>query len=210
MSIRTPDRSEILADAVMHVLGAALGLAGVGFLVPRIIHAMAAGAAIALALYAIGLLAMLGFSAAYNLSAPSRRREWLRRFDHAAIFIMIAGTYSPLTIGRVSGAWSAWLAAAVWLIAILGAGLKLAFPRRYDRLAVVAYLLLGWLGIVAIGPLLRSMPVTALLLLGIGGVLYSGGVVFHLWQRLRFQNAVWHGFVLAGAACHYAAVLLVT
>ncbi len=167
------DRAEIAADAVVHILGVLLGIVGAGFLLPRIAQATTANAAIALVLYIIGLLAMLGCSATYNLWPPTPRRELLRRFDHAAIFLMIAGTYSPFTLGHIAGSWSIYLAVAVWAIALLGGWLKLAFPRRFERLAIAAYLALGWLGVLAIGPMVRTMPGAVLILIGVGGVLYS-------------------------------------
>jgi hemolysin III len=101
------------------------------------------------------------------------------------------------------------LAIAVWAIALLGVVGKLAFPRRFDRLAIAVYLALGWAGVLAIGPLIDSTPMAALILLTVGGAIYSAGIAFHVWDRLRFHNAIWHGFVLAAAACHYAAILLI-
>ncbi|MEO8557651.1 MAG: hemolysin III family protein [Rhodospirillales bacterium] len=210
MTARIIDRHELFADAAIHVLGVAMGVVGAAVLVPRIVQASSFMAGLSIVLYIFGLLAMLSFSAAYNLWPASPRREWLRRLDHSAIFLMIAGTYSPLTLGRVAGAWSLWLAAAVWAIALAGVWLKLNFPRRFDRLAIVLYLALGWLGIFAIGPLLDTMPTAALILVAVGGAIYSAGVAFHVWERLRFHNAIWHGFVLAAAACHYAAIVLIT
>jgi hemolysin III len=203
------DRREFVADGMVHAVGVTVGLVGAALLVPRIVAASSVGGAVAVGLYALGLLAMLGFSAAYNLWRPSRLRDWLRRFDHAAIFVMIAGTYSPLTFGHVAGAWAMRLGLAVWAVALLGVAMKLAYPHRFERLAIALYLALGWLGLLAIGPLMRTLPMATLILLLVGGVIYSAGVVFHLWRGLRFQNAIWHGFVLAAAGCHYAAILLV-
>jgi len=210
MTARAIDRHELLADGAVHAAGVALGLVGAAFLGPRIVYAPTFSAGFSIVLYIAGLLAMLSFSAAYNLWPQSPRREWLRRLDHAAIFVMIAGTYSPLTLGRVVGTWSIWLAASVWAIALLGVYLKLAFPRRFDRLAIAIYLALGWLGVLAIGPLIDTTPLAVLILLGVGGVIYSAGVAFHVWDRLRYHNAIWHGFVVAAAGCHYAAILLIT
>jgi len=133
---------------------------------------------------------------------------FLRRCDHAAIFVMIAGTYTPFTLLRLDGAWSWGLTSAVWLIAAIGMLMKLS-PRCDLRFASAApYLLLGWLGLVAIDPLFRSLGWETLGLIGLGGALYTIGVLFHIWDKLPFHNAIWHAFVLAAAAVHYAAVVM--
>ena len=204
---RASSAGELLADRSIHGLGVAAGALGSLALVSIAAEARGAGGLIPIAIYAVGLLAMLSFSAAYNLTPPSPRRAWLRRWDHAAIFVMIAGTYTPFTVDRLTGAWSILLTALVWILALAGALMKLFNPRRLERASVALYLALGWIGIVAAKPLLATLDMPTLALLGAGGLLYSFGTLFHLWRRLPFQNAIWHGFVLSAAACHYAAVL---
>jgi hemolysin III len=201
------DRGELVADGVIHAIGICFGL--IGAVVIIVIAARAAqGVAIeSVLIYAAGLLAMLGFSAAYNMWPISRTKWLLRRFDHSAIYLLIAGTYTPfmtqLKIGLASGV----LLTGVWITAGLGVLLKLVLPGRFDGMAVVLYLVLGRSGVMFCGPLVASLPSLTFWLLATGGVLYSMGVIFHLWRRLRFQNAIWHGFVLLAAGCHYAAVL---
>ena len=158
-------------------------------------------------IYAMGLLAMLGCSAAYNLAKDSPRRELLRRLDHAAIFLMIAGTYTAFTLTRLDGAWSIAMTLGIWACAAAGMATKLCRPRPFERASIIFYLLLGWAGLIAIKPLVIALDDATLVLLGIGGALYSIGVVFHLWRRLPFHTAVWPAFVLAAASCHYVAVL---
>lgn len=201
------DHMELAADRAIHVVGIAMGLAGAVALMPLAVVTASVMGVVAAALYAASLMAMLGCSAAYNLALPSPRRLILRRLDHAAVFLLIAGTYSPFTLGRLDGAWSVWLAGVVWMLALLGAAAKFAFPHRFERLYVVAYLGLGWAVLLAIDPLLASLGPTTVALIAAGGLLYSIGVVFHLWRGLRFHNAIWHGFVLSAAVCHYAAVV---
>jgi hemolysin III len=150
---------------------------------------------------------MLGFSAAYNLWPISRTKWVLRRFDHSAIYVMIAGTYTPFIVQMKIGVVSMGLLIGVWLVAIVGITLKLLLPGRLDRLAILLYLLLGWSGVVFYEPIAAALPSLSLWLLAVGGILYSTGVIFHVWQNLRFQNAIWHGFVLVAACCHYSAVL---
>ncbi|MFZ4532931.1 MAG: PAQR family membrane homeostasis protein TrhA, partial [Alsobacter sp.] len=157
--------------------------------------------------YSCGLVAMLCFSAAYNMVPPSRIKWLLRRADHSAIYVMIAGTYTPFMTQMKDTALAASLSATVWIGALAGVALKLSLPGRYDRAAIAIYLALGWSVLIVIDPLAASLPQAALWLLASGGILYSTGVVFHVWESLPFQNAIWHGFVLAAAACHYVAIL---
>jgi hemolysin III len=206
-ALRALRRGERVADGVIHVVGIAAGLIGAAILV---IAAATRGSPLelaALVTYSGGMLAMLGCSAAYHLLRSSRRRELLRCFDHSAIFLMIAGTYTPFTLLRTRPFWDMALTAAVWSIAAAGIALRLISPRMFDRVSIGFYLALGWAGLAAIAPLVPLVQVSTLVLLGAGGLLYSAGVVFHLWERLPFQNAIWHAFVLTAAAVHYAAVL---
>jgi hemolysin III len=207
----TPASREHVADRWVHVLGLVLGLPAA---VVVVIVAAIDGAREQLApvaLYALGLLAMLGCSAAYHLLRKSRRRDWLRRLDHAAIFAMIAGTYTPFTL-KLERGWAEGFTVAVWALAAAGIAVKLMRPgpaARRHAISVALYLALGWIGLLALGPFTASLGPATLLLLAVGGALYTGGVVFHLWQRLPYQNAIWHGFVLVAAGVHYAAVLTV-
>ncbi|MBX9701232.1 MAG: hemolysin III family protein, partial [Acetobacteraceae bacterium] len=161
----------------------------------------------ALGAYAVGLIGMLACSALYNAAPPGPRRALLRRLDHAAIFAMIAGTYTPVTLLAIGGAWGAALFGLVWAGAIGGAALKLLAPARFERAAVFAYLALGWAGAVAAHKLAEALPPWPLALLLAGGLLYSLGVIAHLRTRLRYHAAIWHGCVVAAAACHYLVIL---
>jgi len=201
------DRVELVADGIVHAIGVSLGV--VGAIVIVIVAANSARDADmpSIVIYTIGLLSMLGFSAAYNTWPISRAKWVLRRFDHSAIYVMIAGTYTAL-IGQMRGDFvSIGLLIGVWLTAVVGVTLKLLLPGRFDRLAVILYLILGWSGAVAYEPVVIALPNLSIWLLVAGGALYSAGVVFHGWQSLRFQNAIWHGFVLVAACCHYSAIL---
>ena len=200
-------RPERIADAVVHGLGVVFGLAACVFLAIAVLPTHDALLWLAVGFYGTGLLAMLTCSALYNLCGPGRWKGVFRRLDHAAIFVMIAGTYTPFTLISIGGAWGYGLLAFVWTVALGGVALKLGWPLRFDRLSVAAYLLLGWSIVVALDPLLGAVSAAGVALLGLGGLLYSLGVVFHLWQRLPYQNAIWHAFVLAAAACHFSAVL---
>jgi hemolysin III len=201
------DRVELIADGAVHAIGVSLGLIGAVVIVVMAAQSGAATDIPSIVIYAVGLLAMLGFSAAYNMWPISPVKWVLRRFDHSAIYLMIAGTYTPFVGQLKDGVASAGLLLGVWLTAIIGVALKLLMPGRFDRTAIALYLILGWSCVVAYGPISAALPNASLWLLVAGGVLYSIGVIFHAWRKLRFHNAIWHGFVLAAACCHYSAVL---
>ncbi|MFD2235354.1 PAQR family membrane homeostasis protein TrhA [Phaeospirillum tilakii] len=199
--------AEWITDGVIHALGVILVLVAAAVLLHLAIADGGARLIIGSAVYASGLVACFGFSAAYNLTLAPRWRALLRRFDHAAIYLMIAGTYTPLSLICIGGTVGTVLLALVWSVALVGVTLKLIWPHRFEKLSLVLYLSLGWIGLVVIGRIIDVLPVPALILLLAGGLFYTFGVVFHLWSRLPFQNAIWHGFVLTAACFHYAAVL---
>jgi len=201
------DRSELIADAVVHVVGVCFGLvAATALIVLTAVYASAVDVA-AVSVYVAGLLAMLVLSATYNLWPVSRAKWVLRRFDHSAIYALIAATYTPLIMELKDSYFAIALLIGVLCLAIVGIVIKLALPGRYDRLAVGLYLAMGWSGMMLYDAVVKALPSMALWFIVAGGILYSFGVIFHAWQRLRFQNAIWHGFVLSGAACHYTAIL---
>ena len=205
---RNYDRGEIIADGVIHALGICSGLIGAVIIIIVIAsHSTKIVTITSVLIYAAGLVAMLGFSAAYNMWPVSPTKWVLRRFDHSAIYLLIAGTYTPFIAQLKISFASGGLLMGVWLTAGFGVVLKLVLPGRFDRVAVVLYLLLGWSGVLVYGSVIASLPSLTLWLLAAGGVLYSMGVIFHLWRSLRFQNAIWHAFVLLAAGCHYTAVL---
>ena len=200
------DRAEIIADGVVHAIGLCLGFVGAVTIVVIAVRIERIEVTPIL-IYVIGLITMLTLSAAYNMWPVSPAKWVLRRFDHSAIYLLIAGTYTPFLVQMKNVLASAGLGIGVWLSAVIGIALKLALPGRFDRLTVVLFLLLGWSGLIAYDSLVSALPSASLWLLGIGGILYSVGALFHVWRGLRFQNAIWHGFVLLAASCHYAAVV---
>jgi hemolysin III len=205
---RPPSSREIVADGVVHALGLGLGLPAAIALVAMAASDRTPDISMApIAIYAAGLVAMFACSAAYNLFRKSRLRAWLQRFDHAAIFAMIGGTYTPFTVLRLDNPWAAGLTGTIWAVAGLGIVAKLLQPRWIEPVSTALYLALGWIGLVAIGPFMAAMDGVTLGLLAAGGVTYTTGVIFHLWRALPYQNAIWHGFVLVAAGLHYGAVL---
>ena len=201
------DRAEMIADGVVHGIGVFCGLvAATVLIVLTAIYGSALDVAV-VSVYVAGLLTMLVLSATYNLWPVSRVKWVLRRFDHSAIYVLIAATYTPIIAQMKDSVFAIALLVGVWCVAIFGIVIKLAFPGRFDRLAVGLYLAMGWSGFMIYDTVVSSLPALTLWFITAGGLLYSFGVVFHAWQRLRFQNAIWHSFVLLGAACHYTAVL---
>ncbi len=150
---------------------------------------------------------MLVISAVYNLWPVSPVKWILRRFDHSAIYLLIASTYTPFITQMRNDVAAMLLVSGVWAGAIAGMTLKLCLPGRFDRLAILLYLLIGWSGVMAYEAVFGALPGSTRGLLVLGGILYTAGVVFHLWEGLRFHKAIWHAFVLVAAACHYGAVL---
>jgi hemolysin III len=199
---------ERVADGCIHAIGITASLIALTVLLVIGVQSQMTLWVVSLAIYGAALVAMFSFSACYNLIMhPPKLKEMFRRLDHAAIFLMIAGTYTPFVLIKMNNAWGLTLLAVVWAIAVIGIVIKLAIPRFLEGLTVGLYLVQGWAIVAAWHPLVTAVPASVAILLGVGGLLYTIGVVFHLWERLPYQNAIWHGFVLSAASCHYAAVL---
>ena len=195
------------ADGCIHILGVAGSLAAAITLMILAAGALPALSLVPLAIYGAGLVAMFACSAAYHLITKEKAKALCRRLDHSAIFLMIAGTYTPLALLSMGGAWGTGLLAAVWAIALFGMAAKLILPRVFERVSIGLYLAQGWAVLAAIKPLSAAVPALSLWLILIGGVLYTLGVLFHLWRRLPYHNAIWHGFVFVAAGVHYTAIL---
>jgi hemolysin III len=201
------DRVELIADGIVHAIGILSGvIAATVLIVLTAIYANPRDIVV-VSIYVAGLLLMLGLSATYNLWPVSPTKWVLRRLDHSAIYVLIAATYTPFIMELSNSVFAIALLVGVWCVAIFGIALKLGWPGRFDRLSVGLYLALGWSGLMLYDSVVAGLPRMALWFVLAGGAMYSLGVIFHAWQRLRFQNVIWHCFVLSGAACHYTAVL---
>ena len=200
---------ERVADCCIHIIGVAASLVALTALLVIGVQSKTTLWVVSLTIYGLALVATFSCSAGYNLVVRPKLKEVLRRLDHAAIFLMIAGTYTPFILIKMNDAWGLGLLAVVWTMAILGIAIKLFATRFLDGLSTALYLVQAWAVIAAWEPLMSALPGRVLTLLMVGGVLYTIGVVFHLWERLPYQNAIWHGFVLSAASCHFAAVIFV-
>jgi len=201
------DTAEIIADGVVHAIGVSLGFVGAIAIVFAASNSAQSHALVPLFIYITGLLAMLGLSATYNMWPISGAKGLLRRFDQSAIYVLIAGTYTPFLAQMKAGLTSAGLNIGIWSVAVIGVVLKLLLPGRFECLSIILYLLLGWSGVIAYNAAVSALPNSSVWLIAAGGALYSTGLVFHLWRRLRFRNAIWHVFVMLAAVCHYIAVV---
>jgi hemolysin III len=200
---------ERIADGCIHAVGVTASLVALTALLIIGVQSKTLLWVVSLTIYGLALVATFSCSAGYHLVVRPKLKEILRRFDHAAIFLMIAGTYTPFILIKMNTSWGLGLLAVVWAMAAIGIAIKLFAPRFLEGLSTALYLVQGWAVLAAWEPLMSAMPGRVLTLLVAGGVLYTIGVVFHLWERLPYQNAIWHGFVLSAASCHFAAVIFV-
>ena len=196
------DGVEIAADGVVHGLGLLLAVAGT---VTLLTWVGTRATLLPRAVYCTTLLVTLTASALYNMWPVSPVKWRLRRVDHAMIFGLIAGTYTPF-LAQIGSTETFMLLGAIWAVSLLGIALKLAEVGRREWLSTVLYVALGWSGLVAIKTLVGQLPTASLVLVVAGGMLYSLGSLFHHWRALRFQNVIWPGFVLAAATCPFVAV----
>ncbi|HSG08897.1 MAG TPA: hemolysin III family protein [Longimicrobiales bacterium] len=204
---RAQTSREERANAWSHGLGLALALVGIPVLVVGAVRNGSAADVVGSAVFgaAMGLLYLT--STLYHAAPPGDRKNWFRRLDHSAIFLLIAGTYTPFTLGVLGGAWGWTLFGIVWGLAALGIAVKLTAGPRWPILSTGLYLAMGWLVVVAIRPLWQRVPGQGIALLVAGGLAYTLGVAFYAQPRMRYAHLVWHLFVLAGTAFHFFAVL---
>jgi hemolysin III len=202
-------RGEELANTLTHGVGAVLSVAGLAVLALVASRRGPVAVLVGCVVFGAALVVLYTASTLYHAlgHVHERARTLLRALDHSAIFLLIAGTYTPFTLVSLRGPWGWSLFAVVWSLAVAGIALRLALRRRPTALFVSLYLAMGWCVVVALRPLVAAVPPGGIALLVAGGLAYSVGVVFYLWRSLPYGHAIWHGFVLAGSACHYAAVL---
>jgi hemolysin III len=198
--------AESAADRIIHLVGLAAAAAAIGWLLVHIVHRATINQLVADLIYCLGLVGMLAASAIYNLVGPSRLKAMLRRVDHAMIFVMIAGSYTPFTMGVLRPQLGVPLCVLVWGLAASGIALSLLCPYRDERVSLGLYLGMGWLVLSILRPLVAVLPGGVLLLLLVGGLIYSLGAFVHARARLPFHNALWHAMVVVAAALHFAAV----
>lgn len=202
-----PNRAERVADMAVHLVGLIGGAIAAGVLFNLAMMRGGMPLVTATALYAACLMAMLACSAIYNLTRPSWARRVLRRLDESAIFLMIAGSYTPFAITLLPEQLAFTATAGVWIAALAGAAGKVLWPKISDATWCVIYVGFAWAGVMVLVPALNALTLTTGILLTIGGLIYMAGVLIYLNQKLPFRRAIWHGIVVLGAGLHYTAIL---
>jgi hemolysin III len=195
--------SEEIANSVTHGVGAALAVAALAVLVTYAGLFGDAWRVVGFSIYGASLVLLYLFSTLYHAFQNPKVKAVFRVLDHAAIFLLIAGSYTPLTLVTLRGAWGWTLFGVIWAFAVVGIITTVAFLSAPRWLTASIYIVMGWLAVIAIKPLIAALPTGGMVLLAAGGLSYTGGVVFYVWERLPFNHAVWHLFVLGGSACHY-------
>ena len=204
---RTQSAGEELANSISHGIGFCAALIGAPILLLEA-RRSSPGFFLGAVIFAVTLSMLYLGSTLYHAWPQTRGKSVLRTLDHSAIFLLIAGTYTPFTLGPLRGLWGSSILAVVWALAIFGVILKATRgASRYPKLGMTLYLGTGWLALIAVRPMMLAIPFAALFWLVAGGVAYTTGVLFFVNQRLRYSHFIWHLFVLAGSSCHFLAVL---
>lgn len=208
MPERHQSLGEEIANSISHGAGFVGAIAGTPFLIIGALRQGDAAFVVGASIFCATMILLYGTSMMYHALPRGRAKRVFRVIDHSAIFLLIAGTYTPFTLGALRGAWGWSLFGAIWTIALAGICLKAMGRARHPLVSTGLYLLMGWLVLVAIVPLVESVPGPGIAWLVTGGAAYTLGVVFYATDsRLRYGHMIWHGFVVAGTACHYFAVL---
>lgn len=201
-------RGEEIANSVSHGIGFVAALAAIPILIVSSVQTGDSGAIVGGAVFGSAMAILYLTSTLYHAVPQGRAKSLLRRLDHSAIYLLIAGTYTPFTLGALGGAWGWSLFGVIWGIAVVGILLKLIAGPRYPRVSSAGYLAMGWMVLVAIRPLWQNVPGWGLALLVFGGLAYTLGIGFYLAPKLRYAHFIWHLFVLTGTTFHFFAVLL--
>lgn len=198
---------EEIANSVSHGLALVLAVAALPVLVLSAGKAGSTGFTIGVAVFGTTIIFLYLASTLYHSLTHVRAKQFFRHVDHCAIFLLIAGSYTPFTLGVLRGPWGWTLLTIIWVLAVAGIAMKVITGHRHWWLSIALYVVMGWLAIVAIKPILTLVPLPGVLLILAGGIAYSGGLAFFAAHRLRYNHFIWHLFVMAGTICHYLAVL---
>ena len=198
---------EEIANSLTHGIGAVLAVAGLVVLVTFAARYGNAWHVVSCSVFGAALIVSFTTSTLYHSVRVGHIKRTLRALDHSAIFLLIAGTYTPFMLVNLRGPWGWSLFAVIWTLTFAGIALRLLLKGRLHGLVVSIYLAMGWAVVVATQPMLERVATGVLILLAAGGLAYPAGVIFYKWRRLPYNHAIWHGFVLAGAALHFFAVL---
>jgi hemolysin III len=206
MESQNDKRSERLANVVTHAIGMVLSCGGAAALIVASVWRGSAWHVVGSSIFAASLILLYTSSTLYHAFSATRAKRIFRALDHSAIYVLIAGTYTPFTLVSLRGGWGWSLFGVLWGLALCGVVLKIFAVGRFPALSTSVYILMGWIGVIALKPLVAAVSLPGLLWLLAGGLFYTGGVVFYVAKRLPYNHAVWHLFVLGGSVCHYGAV----
>ena len=200
---------EEIANSITHGLGLVLSVAALTILV---VYASLDGdpwRITAFSIYGSSLTILYLVSTLYHSLTNSRIKAIFRRLDHAAIYLLIAGTYTPIILISLRTTWVIYILPIVWTMAVIGVYIKVFYIHRYERLTLAYYIIMGWMALIAVKPLFNSIPIESFVWIIVGGVAYTTGVIFYAWNRLPFNHTIWHGFVLAGSFSHFMGMLYI-
>lgn len=198
---------EEIANSITHGIGAALSIAGLTLLVVLAAIYGDVWRVVSFSIYGSSLVLLYLASTLYHSVQHPKAKRILRIFDHAAIYVLIAGSYTPFTLVSMRGPWGWSLFGVVWGLALVGIAFKVLFIGRYEKMATAAYVLMGWLVVIAFRQMMINLSPGGLVWFVLGGVIYTLGVIFYAWEKLPYNHAIWHLFVLGGSICHFFAVL---
>ena len=200
---------EEIANSISHGLGLALSIIGFTVLIMMATQSGDPWRLTGYIIYGSSLTILYLFSTLYHGLSHSRIKAIFRRLDHSAIYLLIAGTYTPVILISLRTTWVIFLLPVVWAMAIFGVYMKVFFIHRYERLTLVFYILMGWLALIAAKPLFNSVPIESFIWIIVGGISYTTGIIFYVWRRLPYQHTIWHMFVLLGSISHYIGILYI-
>lgn len=201
--------AEEIANSISHGAGVVLGIVGMVLLLVQAVDNGATSMAIAsYSLYGGTIILLFLASTLYHAIPSPRAKPWLKRFDHCAIYLLIAGTYTPFLLVGLDSPLARGLMIVIWSMALVGVLFKLAFAHRFEVLSLVTYLVMGWLSLIVIYQLVQVIAPGGVTLLAVGGAVYTLGVIFYVCKRIPYNHAIWHGFVLGGSLCHFLAIYL--
>lgn len=204
---RPVHRHEEIANSISHGLALVLAVAALPVLILSAARIGNTKFTFGVVVFGATIIVLYLASTLYHSLTHERAKQFFRHVDHCAIFLLIAGSYTPFTLGVLRGPWGWTLLAIIWVLAVAGIAMKIFTGHRHWWLSMVLYVVMGWLAIVAIKPILTLVPLPGILLILAGGIAYSGGLAFFAAHRLRYNHFIWHLFVMAGTICHYLAVL---
>ncbi|WP_319535819.1 hemolysin III family protein [uncultured Vibrio sp.] len=208
-SLKKPQysQSEEFANSLTHGIGMILGIVGLILLLIRTNDHQADTLTItSMAIYGTSIIVLFLASTLYHAIPHPKAKRWLKTFDHCAIYLLIAGSYTPFLLVSLRTPLAIGLMIVIWSIALIGIIMKVGFIHRFKHLSLTSYLVMGWLSLIVIYELAITLDIGGLTLLAVGGLIYSLGVIFYVAKRIPFNHAIWHGFVLAGCVCHFFAI----